>query len=124
MALREAIRALLVAGVPSIGVNWLEPFAANADTPKPFGILRVGEAEAGDAWGGPTVPLTASPYVAPDSFVALDELVAQTVAALDHVTVDVDGTPYLLTHEVAAGQDFYDEDWRAYTRAVRARAFA
>ncbi|MGH2355415.1 MAG: 3'-phosphoadenosine 5'-phosphosulfate sulfotransferase, partial [Chloroflexota bacterium] len=42
----------------------------------------------------------------------------------DHVTVDVDGTPYLLTHEVAAGQDFYDEDWRAYTRAVRARAFA
>ena len=124
MTLRESVRQLLVVGVPQVGENWLEPAAASAETPTPFGILRVGEATAGQPWGGATMPIEAIPYAAPDSFVALDDLVAQTVAALDHVTVDVGGTPYLLAHEVAPGRDFYDEDWRAYSRTVRATAFA
>lgn len=124
MALRDAIRTALVAGVPAIGQRWYEPHAASADSIKPFGILRISEGDAGNDWGAASQFVEAWPYVSRDSFSALDGLVAQIIATLDNARLTDNGVPYLVQHDVTGGRDFIEEAWDAITRPVRFRVYA
>ncbi len=124
--MRATLRSLLIAGVPALEGRVFEPHAVSATTLKPFGVLRVGEGDAGDAWGGLSTLVEAWPYVARSSFVTVDTLVSQIVATLDNArfTDSATGQQYLIQHEVTAGSDFYDEDWQALTRPVRFRVYS
>jgi hypothetical protein len=122
--LRNLIRAILVDAVPDIGERWLEQFTADQIPQKPFGLIRLDEADPGSGWGGGSQLLTASPYTDPDNLDQLDTLVAQVVGALHNRTVvDDTGTSFLLWHDRAAGRDFHDEAWQANTKPIRVRLF-
>jgi hypothetical protein len=127
--MRAAIRALLVTGVLEIGERWVEPHALRRDGAGqivyPFGVLRVGDQAADEAWGAVSTVVEAWPYVDRDTPAGtLDELVAKTRAALDNQRFDEAGVRYLVLHDVTAGRDFLDDDWAALTRPVRFRVYS
>ena len=127
--MRAAIRQMLVVGVPEIGERWVEPHLLRRDTAGqiayPFGVIRVGDQAADEAWGGVSTVVEAWPHIDRDTPAStLDELVRKTRETLDNARFDEGGARYLILHEVTAGRDFLDEDWQALTRPVRFRVYA
>lgn len=122
--MREAIRQLLINGVPQVSGRVYEPHAAGANTQKPYLVLREGVQDPEADWAAFSTIVEVWPYVARTTFQQVDALAAAIIDTLHRTRFTDGGEQYLIDYLGTAGQDFVDEDWDAITRGLRFRVFA
>lgn len=126
--MRKALYTYMTTNCKSIK-TWLQPYQPTASTPKPYGVLVIGEKRR-DAFNrrGAYRDLHIWPYLLPSSFVALDEAVNEieqllagktlegTIAAESDEGADVKFK--FLVEWVGEQKDFYDSGLNAITRRI------
>ncbi len=122
--MREALRQLLMAGVPEVEGRVLEPHMGGRETPKPFLIALEGEQDPASEWADLSTSMLVIPHVVMTTYVTVDQLVAEVVATLDGARFEEGGVQYLARHEGTSREDEFDEEWEAITREVRFAIFA
>jgi len=110
-----------VDNVPEVGGRCYEPQVADANTQKPYLVLRQGVDTEDTPWTGFRRIVEVWPYVAQTTFQKVDELADEIIAALDKQILTDTSTGEVFTCQYlgTVGQDFVDEDWNAITRGLR-----
>lgn len=104
--------------MPAVEGRVYEPFAADADTPKPYLIVREMAEDAGVSWAGYHARLEVWPYVEQSSLTEVDALQSKIVKALDKQRIGDAGTEVLTCMYGGTEEDIQDADWDALTRCV------
>lgn len=124
--MREALRQLLIAGVPSVDARVFEPHAMTLEDGLPAIIVRyTSEARPADHQG-PTQTVEIWPYTSRERFTDLDlltEEIKQTLSEAHFTETDEhgetieNGRHYYVEHQTT-GTDTLDEQWGGITRAI------
>lgn len=122
--MRDEIRALLVAGVPSVSGEVWEPSAAGPDLPKPHLVLREGVQSNGEAYADFMTAYEVWPYTERTTFKLVDDLSKSVIETLHRKRFDVDGVPHYIEYAGTATEDIVDEDWDALTRGLRFQVYS
>jgi len=118
---RQAIYNRLVAQCPSLtgGIN--QPYMAKIDTPKPYAVLKIAD-ENPDSYSRAGMRLIVQVFVYADkaSFLTIDNLVSEVIAALHNVDIETTDSPpeiFRLEHRFTSS-DFDDEERRAISKRI------
>lgn len=122
--MRDEIREILVANVPTVNAEVWEPSAAGPNLPKPHLVLREGVQDAGEAYADFTTAYEVWPYVKRTTFKKVDELSKEVINALHRKRFDVGGVPHYIEYTGTASEDIVDEDWDALTRGLRFQVYS
>ena len=126
--MRKALYQYLTANCESI-TDWYQPFAATADTQKPYGVIVFGE-NPQNAFNNRTSFQDVSLWIyrAPGSFLSIDEAVVEIKGLfVDKSSQNLITGPKLLTTEKGrkfflewqqTGRDFYDDDLKAVAKKI------
>ena len=118
--MRAAIIAQLVGGCTLIS-NWWQPFKATADTPKPYGVVKIGT-KTGDGLNSLAAYRAVEiwPYFdrAKADFDMVDAAVRQIRAALKDKTLTTAAGDRFTLEFTGEGQDYRDDALDALTRPV------
>lgn len=124
--MRAALYQYLTTHCQAVKV-WQQPYTATKDTPKPYGVIVIGERiRSLDNSRGSFRELYVWPYFGGSSFVPLDGAVREITRLLDGVTLITAATPPAtgkrFTVEWAdEGRDYRDPDLEALTRRITFR---
>ncbi len=99
--------------------NWLQPHRPVADTPKPYGVLEMGEeTPALSNRKGLFQDVSVWLYFEPASYVPVDEAVAEVKRMLHNVVLTTaDGRRFMLEW-VQTLRDYYDPDLQAIGKRI------
>lgn len=122
--MRATLRQLLIDGVPQVQGRVYEPHAAEANTQKPYLVLKEGVQDPEADWAAFSTVIEVWPYVDRTTFQQVDALAGAVINALHRARFADDGEQYLIDYLGTVGQDFVDDDWDAITRGLRFRVFA
>ncbi len=119
--MRTALYQHLTANCTTIP-TWRQPYTATADTPKPYGVIVIGEVMRSPFNRlGSFRDLYVWPYFGGSSYVPVDAAVTELRALLsDTMLTTAEGNRFAIefTHE---GKDFYDDALKALTRRLEFR---
>lgn len=119
--MRKAIYQYLTANCTTIP-TWTQPYMADKDTPKPYGVIILGEIlPAVGNTRGAYRSLYIWPYVAGSSYLVLDAAVKEITRLLSGVTLTTDAGNRFTIEWVNEGRDFRDDDLDALTRRLEFR---
>lgn len=108
MNVRDAVKAYLEANCPSITGGFFEPQIANNNTPKPFGVVRIGPTTPNGP--GETKKVYVHVHADRDEYGNLDELCQVVRSTLDNVDIPCgEGYQICLEWQGTTG-DYHDED--------------
>lgn len=120
---RTTVEQLLAAGVVAVDGRVFQPHMADAQTAKPFLMVREGLTDTQQDWSPATTLLEVWPYVSRGSYVTVDQLAAKAVEVLDGARF-TDGTEsYLAAYIGDVGEDAFDDQWVGLCRGIRFRVF-
>ncbi|GKV54240.1 hypothetical protein NCCP2222_01870 [Sporosarcina sp. NCCP-2222] len=122
--MRDELRTILVANVPSVNGEVWEPSAAGPDMPKPSLVLREGSQDTGEAYSNFTSMYEVWPFVKRTTFKQVDAISKEVVSALHQKRFDVAGVPHYAEYIGTASEDTVDEDWDALTRGLRFQIYS
>lgn len=122
--MRDELREILVANVPTAKGEVWEPSAAGPDLPKPHLVLREGVQNEGEPYADFTTLYEVWPYVKRTTFQRVDELSKEVVSALHRKRFDVKGVPHYIEYLGTVSEDIVDEEWDALTRGLRFQVFS
>ncbi len=117
--MREIIRQALIEGVPEVEGRVYEPWVADADTEKPYLVVRETAESDNTEWAGFRGRIEVWPYVDRESLSAVDGLAKAVNEALHmrFLTDDESGEALTCIAD-GMGEDISDPDWDALTRCV------
>lgn len=122
--MRDELRDLLVANVPTVKGEVWEPSAAGPELPKPHLVLREGSQDTGEAYANYTAVYEVWPYVKRTTFKNVDSLSKEVIDALNKKRFDVQGVPHYIEYIGTASEDIVDEEWDALTRGLRFQIYS
>lgn len=117
-SVRDVIRDLLVAHVPSVNKEVWEPGAADQSIPKPFLVVREGVSTESNSFDQHSTSFEVWPYVERSSLTELDNLIKEVLQAINYAIVVVDEVPHYLQYTGTGTEDLIVEDWDAYTKSM------
>ncbi|MED1851834.1 hypothetical protein P4V33_09230 [Brevibacillus borstelensis] len=118
--MRVAIRQHLIDTIPAIEERCFEPHAAEADTPKPYLVIRQGTESEDTAWTGFRRIIEVWPYVSRTSFTEVDALADQIINQLDKQLLATEtGEIFTCQYLGTTGSDDVDHEWDLITRGLR-----
>jgi hypothetical protein len=100
-------------------VKWIQPYHATANTPKPYGVIVIGERIRAPLNNRASyLGLTIWLYVEEGSYLPLDNLVKELKNLLDKkILKTVNGNSFMVEWE-HDGRDWYDDDLKAATKYI------
>lgn len=119
--MRAAIRARLLAQVPSITEGWFQPFEAGADQEKPYGVVKIGtKTGSGVNTLGKFTAVEVWPYFDREDsdYDEVDAAVIEIIQALRNVTLTSTAGNLFTLEYTGEGIDYEDDALDALTRAV------
>lgn len=122
--MRDELREILVANVPTVKGEVWEPSAAGPELPKPHLVLREGVQNTGEPYADFTTLYEVWPYVKRTTFQRVDELSKEVIAALHRKRFDAKGIPHYIEYVGTVSEDIVDEEWDALTRGLRFQVFS
>lgn len=122
--MRDELREILVANVPTVKGEVWEPSVAGPELPKPHLVLREGSQSPGEAYAAFTAVYEVWPYVKRTTFQRVDELSNEVINALDKRRFNVAGVPHFIVYLGTASEDIVDDEWDALTRGLRFQIYS
>lgn len=122
--MRDELRELLVANVPTVQGEVWEPSAAGPELPKPHLVLREGVQNTGEPYADFTTFYEVWPYVKRTSFRKVDDLSKEVITAMHRKRFDVKAVPHYIEYIGTASEDIVDTEWDALTRGLRFQVFS
>ena len=123
LTMREAIKQLLVAHVPTVNGHVWEPTAAGPQLEMPYLVLRAGKQE-NDEYEAHAAFYEVWPYVRRRTFQEVDQISKEVIAALHQKSFAYEGVPYYIEYVDTVSDDMVDEDWDVLTRGLRFQIFS
>lgn len=119
--MRAALYQYLTAKCQSITV-WRQPYTATKDTPKPYGVIVLGEVMRSPVNRlGSFREVTIWPYIGGSSYVPVDGAVQEIRNLMDGATLTKSDGKSFSIEFVNEGRDFKDDDLDALTRRIEFR---
>lgn len=99
-------------------VTWLQPYRAKAETPKPYGVIVLGERTRAPNNRASFRGLTIWLYVEEGSYLPLDDMVEEVKKLLDKTVLKTKKNNRFMIEWELDSRDWYDDDLKATTRYI------
>ena len=114
--MRNAIRTRLISQIASLGGRVYQPHMANASTPKPYAVGKLGVEASGAISVAFDQDIQVWVYVDPNDFGDLDTLKEKVISVLHKKDLTTSGGKVVELHYTGTiGDEYYDPEWKALT---------